>query len=101
MTNPSNKTSLIGVRFLPEEKEKLKQLALVQHQTLSEMLRSMILQQISRSSHRIIPEVNREVYFQLGKMAEYLETSEIDEATLNSFQELLKEIRRELLGLTT
>jgi hypothetical protein len=34
-------------------------------------------------------------------MAEYLETSEMDEAALNSLQELLKEIRRELLGLTS
>jgi hypothetical protein len=95
------KNYFVSVRFSYDEKEQIKSLAILQQKTLSEMIRVATLEAISLSRGKIVPEVNRQIYFQLGKMAEYLETSEMDEAALNSLQELLKEIRRELLGLTS
>jgi len=99
MERPSKKSSLVGVRFSPEEKEKLKELAAGQKKNLSEMLRGMVLKQMERTSHKIVPEVNRRVYFELGKVSEQLETSGMNPGTLNDLQELLNEIRRELVGI--
>jgi hypothetical protein len=97
----TKKNYFVSVRFSYDEKEQIKSLAILHQKTLSEMIRVATLEAIGSSRRKIVPEVNRQVYFQLGKIAEYLETSEMDEAVLNSIQELIREIRRELLGLTS
>ena len=99
MTHQSKKISLVGVRFLPEEKEKLKELAAEQKKTLSELLRAIVLRQMERTNSKIVPEVNRKLYFELGQVSGKLQTSEITSEALNELQELLNKVRRELLGL--
>jgi hypothetical protein len=87
------------VRFLPEEKKKLKELAAEQKKTLSELLRTIVLRQMERSNSKIVPEVNRKLYFDLGQVSRKLQASEITSEALNELQELLNKVRRELLGL--
>jgi hypothetical protein len=93
------KNHFVSVRFSNEEKEQLKQLAAVHQKTLSEMVRAATLETIGLSRRRIIPEVNRRIYFELAKVSEQLERGGMDSGTLNSLQQLLNEIRRELVGI--
>jgi hypothetical protein len=50
------KSSLVGVRFLPEEKEQLKELAAAQKKTLSELVRGIVLRQMERTHRKSVPE---------------------------------------------
>ena len=93
------KSSLVGVRFLPSEKEKLKQLAAEQKKTLSELIRAIALQQTDRLNKKVVPEINRKLYFELGQLSKKLQTLEASSEALKKFQELLNEVRRKLVGL--
>ena len=94
------KSSLVGVRFLPSEKEKLKQLAAEQKKTLSELIRAIALQQIeSLNQKKVVPEINRRHYFKLGQVSEKLQTLETSSEALKESQKLLNEVRKELVGL--
>ena len=93
------KSSLVGVRFLPSEKEKLKQLAAEQKKTLSELIRAIALQQTDRLNKKVVPEINRKLYFELGQVSKKLQTLEASSEALKEFQELLNEVRRKLVGL--
>jgi myo-inositol catabolism protein IolC len=93
------KSSLVGVRFLPEEKEQLKELAAAQKKTLSELLRAIVLRQMERTHRKSVPEVNRKLYFELGQLSEKLQMSQISSEALNDLQGLLDQVRRELLGI--
>ena len=93
------KSSLVGVRFLPSEKEKLKQLAAEQKKTLSELIRAIALQQTDRLNKKVVPEINRKLYFELGQVSKKLQTFEASSEALKEFQELLNEVRRKLVGL--
>lgn len=98
MTQSPKKSSLVGVRFLPEEKQKLQELASEQHQTLSELIRANTLKQMARR-RKFVPEVNRKLYLELGKISEYLQTLEMNSEDLIELQELLKQVKSELIGL--
>jgi hypothetical protein len=93
------KSSLVGVRFLPSEKEKLKQLAAEQKKTLSELIRAIALQQTDRLNKKVVPEINRKLYFELGQVSKKLQALEASSEALKEFQELLNEVRRKLVGL--
>ncbi len=99
MADQFKRSNLVGIRFLPNEKEKLKQLAAEQKKTLSELIREIALQETDRLNTRIVPEINRRLYFKLGQASEKLQTLEISSEVLNEFQELLNKVRRELVGL--
>lgn len=99
MTEEEKRNHFVSVRFSTDEKEKLKNLAVAHQKTLSEMVRSVTLGTLSLSRAKIIPQVNRKLYFELGKVSEKLEKSEISSEALNELQRLLNEVRRELLGL--
>jgi hypothetical protein len=93
------KSSLVGVRFLSSEKEKLKQLAAEQKKTLSELIRAITLQQTDRLNKKVVPEINRKLYFELGQVSKKLQILEASSEALKEFQELLNEVRRKLVGL--
>ena len=93
------KSSLVGVRFLPSEKEKLKQLAAEQKKTLSELIRAIALQQTDRLNKKVVSEINRKLYFELGQVSKKLQALEASSEALKEFQELLNEVRRKLVGL--
>jgi hypothetical protein len=93
--------NLVGVRFAPEEKLKLKELADEQKINLSELLRAIALQQIERTNRRFVPEVNRKLYFELGQVSAKLQTSQISSEMLHELEELLNQVRTELLGLSS
>ena len=97
----SKKSNLVGVRFAPEEKLKLKELADEQKINLSELLRAIALQQIERTNRRFVPEVNRKLYFELGQVSEKLQTSQISSEMLHKLQDLLNQVRTEFLGLSS
>jgi hypothetical protein len=94
------KNSLVAIRFLPNEKKKLKQLAVEQKKTLSELLRAIAFQHIeSLNQKKVVPEINRRLYFKLGQVSEKLKTLETSSEALKESQELLNEVRKELVGL--
>ncbi len=99
MTRRHKRSSLVGVRFLPEEKQKLQEVAARQRITLSELLRLAALGYLEITSRKLIPEVNRKVYFELGRISEQLQVIEPRNEVLLALQKLLNEVRRELLGL--
>lgn len=99
MTDQLKKNSLVTIRFLPNEKEKLKQLAAEQKKTLSELVRAIALQRIERLNKKVVPEINRRLYFKLGQVSEKLQTLETRSEALKESQELLNEVRKELVGL--
>lgn len=99
MTDQFKKNSLVTIRFLPNEKEKLKQLAAEQKKTLSELVRAIALQRIERLNKKVVPEINRRLYFKLGQVSEKLQTLETRSEALKESQELLNEVRKELVGL--
>ena len=100
MTDQFKKSSLVAIRFLPNEKKKLKQLAVEQKKTLSGWLRAIALQQIeSLNQKKVVPEINRKLYFELGQVSKKLQTFEASSEALKEFQELLNEVRRKLVGL--
>jgi hypothetical protein len=101
MAERPTRSSSIGVRFLPEEKQKLKALAVEQGKTLSEIVRAATISAIGKSRTRVVPEVNRRLYFELGKISELLQGTAGEETpeTWSHLQEMLAEIRQELLGL--
>ena len=75
VTDQFKKSSLVAIRFLPNEKKKLKQLAVEQKKTLSGWLRAIALQQIeSLNQKKVVPEINRRLYFKLGQVSEKLQT---------------------------
>jgi hypothetical protein len=89
----------VSVRFLPEEKEYLNHLAKEQHLTLSQFLRLTALKQVSKMNINYVPQVNRQLYQQLGRVAETVQTTELSSDLITALQELLDEVRRELIGL--
>jgi hypothetical protein len=93
------KNHFVSVRFSTEEKEELKKIAAAHQKTLSEMVRAVTLESIGASRRRFVPEINRKLYFELGKVSEQIRLNETSSSGLNSLQELLNQIRRELLGL--
>jgi hypothetical protein len=99
VTDQFKKNSLVTIRFLPNEKEKLKQLAAEQKKTLSELVRAIALQRIERLNKKVVPEINRRLYFKLGQVSEKLQTLETRSEALKESQELLNEVRKELVGL--
>ena len=99
VTDQLKKNSLVTIRFLPNEKEKLKQLAAEQKKTLSELVRAIALQRIERLNKKVVPEINRRLYFKLGQVSEKLQTLETRSEALKESQELLNEVRKELVGL--
>ena len=100
MTDQFKKSSLVAIRFLPNEKKKLKQLAVEQKKTLSGWLRAIALQQIeSLNQKKVVPEINRKLYFELGQVSKKLQALEASSEALKEFQELLNEVRRKLVGL--
>lgn len=101
MAHHSKKNSLVGVRFAPEEKHKLKALADKQNINLSELLRAIALQQMERTNRKFVPEVNRKLYFELGQVLEKLQTSQISAEMLHRLEELLNQVRTALLGLNS
>jgi CCR4-NOT transcriptional regulation complex NOT5 subunit len=101
VTDHFKKNSLVTIRFLPNEKEKLKQLAAEQKKNLSELIREIALQETDRLNTKIVPEINRRLYFKLGQVSKKLQTLEISSEALNEFQELLNKVRRELVGLNS
>jgi hypothetical protein len=94
-----NRSSVVSVRLLPEEKQQLTKRAAEQHISLSQLLRLTALKQIEKTRIKFVPEVNRRLYFQLGKILEQLQTIETDSDFLNDLQELLNEVRRELIDI--
>ena len=100
VTDQFKKSSLVAIRFLPNEKKKLKQLAVEQKKTLSGWLRAIALQQIeSLNQKKVVPEINRRLYFKLGQVSEKLQTLETSSEALKESQKLLNEVRKELVGL--
>jgi hypothetical protein len=99
MTSQLKKTSFVGVRFLPEEKQRLQEIALQESMTLSNLVRAASLCYLPRSSKKVVPEINRKAYFELGKISELIQTNQLTLYMLLDLYKLLNEVRRELLGL--
>ncbi|WP_041933132.1 plasmid mobilization protein [Gloeothece verrucosa] len=93
------RTDIVSVRFLPEEKEKLAQIAAQRNITVSGLVRLNALAQSDNSHIKFVPEVNRKLYFELGKVAEKLQENELNNDSLNSLYSLLNEVRKELIGI--
>lgn len=99
MNREGQRSSLVGVRFLPEEKQKLQEVAKQEKMTLSGWVRSTVLNELEKVNRPLVPEVNREIYFELGRISEQIQTIETSSFALQDLQKLLNEVRRELLGL--
>lgn len=80
-------------------KRKLAQQAAQQNITLSGLVRLNALAQSNNSRIKFVPEVNRKLYFELGKIAEKLQDKEANKDSLNSLYLLLNEVRKELMGI--
>jgi hypothetical protein len=89
----------LSVRFSTQEKEHLKKLAVTRQQTLSELVRTVTLGTTSLSQRKFVPQVNRHLYFELGKVSERLQMIQPRSDALNEIQELLDQIGRELIGI--
>lgn len=96
---PSQKSSSIGIRFSSDEKRRLEERAREEKKTMSELIRSAVLEHTRKDSDRLAPELQRKVYFALGKITEYLQTLDADASEVNEIQELVNATRRKLLGL--
>ncbi|MEG3437866.1 ribbon-helix-helix protein, CopG family [Pannus brasiliensis CCIBt3594] len=99
MASPSQKSSSIGIRFSSDEKRRLEERAREEKKTLSELIRSAVLEHTRKDSDRLALELQRKVYFALGKITEYLQTLDADASEVNEIQELVNATRRKLLGL--
>ncbi len=99
VASPSRKSSQIGIRFSSEEKRRLEERAREEKKTLSELIRSAVLHSIRNDRDKLTPELERKVYFALGKITEYLQTIDVDAGEVNEIQELVNATRRKLLGL--
>ncbi len=99
MTGGGNKSSLVGVRFSPEEKTRLQEMATRQNRTLSELIRSLSLGHLERERKKIVPELNRKFYFELGEISGRLQDIEPDSPALVDLENLLRRVQREILGL--
>ena len=66
---------------------------------MSELVRAIALQRIERLNKKVVPEINRRLYFKLGQVSEKLQTLETRSEALKESQELLNEVRKELVGL--
>jgi hypothetical protein len=93
------RSSIVSVRFLPEEREYLTHLAKEQHLTLSQFLRLTALKQVSKMNIKYVPQVNRQLYHQLGRIAEIVQTTELSSDLITALPELLDEVRKELIGM--
>ncbi|ACK72252.1 hypothetical protein PCC7424_3873 [Gloeothece citriformis PCC 7424] len=99
MKQKQSRTCVVSVRFLPKEKQHLTERAVQQQTTVSELLRLNVLTQNDKSRHKSVPEVNRRLYFELEKISEQLQTIEPSTDSLTKLQNLLDEVRKELLGM--
>jgi hypothetical protein len=93
--------NFVSVRFSTEEKEHLLELAAERNQTLSELVRTVTLGMTGLSRQKILPEVNRRLYFQLGEALEQLAAAacEGNAEGIYQLQRLLNEVRGVLLGI--
>ncbi len=98
MREAKKKTTIIGVRLAIEEKRKLQEIASLHYQTISDFIRMNALKLIN-SERKIVPEINRKLYFQLGEISEYIQTMQIVPEERIKLQESLDGIRTELIGL--
>ena len=101
MTRQLTRDNFVSVRFSIEEKEHLLKLAAQRNQTLSELVRAVTLRRMGLSRQKIVPEVNRRLYFQLGEALEQLPTAscEGDAEEIHRLERLLNEIRGALVGI--
>ena len=95
------RNEFLSVRFSTEEKEQLKKLAAARHQTLSELVRSVTLERTDLSRQKIIPQVNRKLYFELGEVLERLQgaSREANAESAAHLQRILQQLRGTLLGM--
>jgi hypothetical protein len=77
----------------------LQEIARQQRTTLSDLLRLAALGHLERTNRKWVPEVNRKIYFELGRISEKLQEIESSSNAWLALQKLLNEVRRELLGL--
>ncbi|MGK7874476.1 MAG: conjugal transfer protein [Xenococcaceae cyanobacterium] len=95
------RNNFLSVRFSTEEKEQLKKLAATRHQTLSELVRTVTLERTDLSRQKIIPQVNRRLYFELGEVLERLQgaSREPNAESAAHLQRILQQLRGTLLGM--
>ncbi|MDV3002849.1 MAG: hypothetical protein N5P05_004504 (plasmid) [Chroococcopsis gigantea SAG 12.99] len=98
MKKTLKKTGVVVVRFKEEDKRELIERADAQYQSLSEFIRNKVLK-TTWTKTKIVPQINRTLYFQLGEIAEYIQTLQIATEARNQLQESLDRIRSELIGL--
>ncbi|MDV3001110.1 MAG: hypothetical protein N5P05_002716 [Chroococcopsis gigantea SAG 12.99] len=98
MREAKKKTTIVGVRLAIEEKRKLQEIASLHYQTISDFIRMNALNLIN-SERKVVPEINRKLYFELGEISEYIQTMQIVPEERIKLQESLDRIRGELIGL--
>lgn len=98
MSRKPSKTQSVTVRLSPEEKARLQELAVQQNQTLSQFMRTAALELIELSRRQPVPAVNRQLYYDLGKISEQIQLLP-DAEKGSDLQTLLDQVRRKLLGL--
>ena len=101
MTRQLTRNNFVSVRFSTEEKEHLLKLAAERNQTLSELVRTVTLGKTALSRQKIVPELNRRLYFQLGAVLEQLPAAgrEGNAESIHHLQRLVNEVRGALIGL--
>lgn len=99
MSTAFKKNSPISVRFSHEERKQLMNLASINEQTLSEFIRESVLNALEPVTRPIVPEVNRYLYFELGKITECMQINGLNNEAFKKIKELIDEIRLELIGL--
>ncbi len=99
MNERDKRDRMVSLRFSPEEKRRLTEMAKKQHLSLSELLRQLALGYLDRERDKIVPEVNRKLYFELGEISERMRDGESDPSVYIDLEKFLVRVRRELLGL--
>ena len=99
MSTKNKKDYGISIRFSQEEKEELARIASSNKLTLSEFVRQSALDTLKLSTRQTIPEVNRCLYFEMGKITEYMYINGINKEVTKNLKKLIDDIRIELIGL--
>ena len=99
MSRHFKKDYSISIRFSQQERDKIAKKASSNQQSLSEFIRESALEALEVPTRPVIPEVNRYLYFELGKITEYMYINGINNEVMKNLKKLVDDIRLELIGL--
>jgi hypothetical protein len=93
------KEETLTVRLTRDEKIKIASIAKQNNLTISKLARSIILESIDKADYQDLIEIKQKTYFLLGKITVLLRSLDNSAEEIHSINELINQVRRELIKI--